>query len=232
MNKENSWKTTIPSSLGGDYKYYVIRELKEDKDGSTRINDTNYSVIEDRENMVVDNASYKVSYSKEDKAEKAYKCIVTNTRLNTITINKVDSNDQPLDGAEFSLEKKDSSNNWKVISTETSKNGTLKFSDLEDGQYRITETKSPAGHSLLANSINVTLPMTLDSTQEGLEKGKGITKEDGKVYYYDLTYTIKNNKLFNMPASGGRFKATLIGIAVMIMAAGCYILRHRRKRII
>ncbi len=232
LNKGNSWKATIPSSLGVDYKYYVIRELKEDKDGSTIINDTKYSVIKDSENMVVDNASYKVSYSKEDEAQKAYKCIVTNTRLNTITINKVDSNDQPLDGAEFSLEKKDSSNNWKVISTETSKNGTLKFSDLEDGQYRITETKSPAGHSLLANSINVTLPMTLDSTQEGLEKGKGITKEDGKVYYYDLTYTIKNNKLFNMPASGGRFKATLIGIAVMIMAAGCYILRHRRKRII
>ena len=232
LNKGNSWKATIPSSLGVDYKDYVIRELKEDKNGSTRINDTNYSVIENSENMVVDNASYKVSYSKEDDAQKAYKCIVTNTRLNTITVNKVDGNDQPLDGAEFSLEKKDSSNNWKVISTETSKNGTLKFSDLEDGQYRITETKSPAGHSLLANSINVTLPMTLDSTQEGLEKGKGITKEDGKVYYYDLTYTIKNNKLFNMPASGGRFKATLIGIAVMIMAAGCYILRHRRKRII
>ena len=232
LNKGNSWKATIPSSLGVDYKDYVIRELKEDEHGSTIINDTKYSVIEDSENMVVDNASYKVSYSREDAAQKAYKCIVTNTRLNTITINKVDSNDQPLDGAEFSLEKKDSSNNWKVISTETSKNGTLKFSDLEDGQYRITETKSPAGHSLLANPIDVTLPMTVNSTQEGLEKGTGITKEDGKVYYYDLTYTIKNNKLFNMPASGGRFKATLIGIAVMIMAAGCYILRHRRKRII
>lgn len=232
LNKGNSWKATIPSSLGVDYKDYVIRELKEDDPGSTTIKEKTYSVIEASANMVVDNASYKVSYSKEDDAQKAYKCIVTNTRLNTITINKVDGNDQPLDGAKFSLEKKDSSNNWKVISTETSKNGTLKFSDLEDGQYRITETKSPAGHSLLANSIDVTLPMTLDSTQEGLEKGKGITKEDEKVYYYDLTYTIKNNKLFNMPASGGRFKATLIGIAVMIMAAGCYILRHRRKRII
>lgn len=232
LNKGNSWKTTIPSSLGVDYKDYVIRELKEDKDGSTIINDTKYSVIKDSANMVVDNASYKVSYNKEDEAQKAYRCIVTNTRLNTITINKVDGNNQPLDGAEFSLEKKDSSNNWEVIRTKTSENGTLKFSDLEDGEYRITETKSPAGHSLLANSIDVTLPMTLDSTQEGLEKGKGITKEDGKVYYYDLTYTIKNNKLFNMPASGGRFKATLIGIAVMIIAAGCYILRHRRKRII
>lgn len=232
LNKGNSWKATIPSSLGVDYKDYVIRELKEDKDGSTIINDTKYSVIKDSANMVVDNASYKVSYNKEDEAQKAYRCIVTNTRLNTITINKVDGNNQPLDGAEFSLEKKDSSNNWEVIRTKTSENGTLKFSDLEDGEYRITETKSPAGHSLLANSIDVTLPMTLDSTQEGLEKGKGITKEDGKVYYYDLTYTIKNNKLFNMPASGGRFKATLIGIAVMIMAAGCYILRHRRKRII
>lgn len=232
LNKGNSWKATIPSSLGVDYKDYVIRELKEDKDGSTIINDTKYSVIKDSANMVVDNASYKVSYNKEDEAQKAYRCIVTNTRLNTITINKVDGNDQPLDGAEFSLEKKDSSNNWEVIDTKTSKGGTLKFSDLEDGEYRITETKSPAGHSLLANSIDVTLPMTLNSTQEGLEKGTGITKEDGKVYYYDLTYTIKNNKLFNMPASGGRFKATLIGIAVMIMAAGCYILRHRRKRII
>lgn len=232
LNKGNSWKATIPSSLGVDYKDYVIRELKEDEKGSTIINATKYSVIENSANMVVDNASYKVFYSKEDEAEKAYKCIVTNTRLNTITINKVDGNDQPLDGADFSLEKKDSSNNWKVIDTKTSKDGTLKFSDLEDGKYRITETKSPTGHSLLANSIDVTLPMTVDSTQEGLEKGTGITKEDGKVYYYDLTYTIKNNKLFNMPASGGRFKATLIGIAVMIMAAGCYILRHRRKRII
>lgn len=232
LNKENSWKATIPSSLGVDYKDYVIRELKEDEKGSTIINATKYSVIENSANMVVDNASYKVFYSKEDKEEKAYKCIVTNTRLNTITINKVDGNDQPLDGAEFSLEKKDSSNNWEVIDTKTSKGGTLKFSDLEDGEYRITETKSPEGHSLLANSIDVTLPMTVDSTQEGLEKGTGITKENGKVYYYDLTYTIKNNKLFNMPASGGRFKATLIGIAVMIMAAGCYILRHRRKRII
>lgn len=232
LNKGNRWKATIPSSLGVDYKDYVIRELKEDEKGSTIINATKYSVIENSANMVVDNASYKVFYSKEDEEEKAYKCIVTNTRLNTITINKVDGNDQPLDGAEFSLEKKDSSNNWEVISTKTSEKGTLKFSDLEDGEYRITETKSPAGHSLLANSIDVTLPMTLNSTQKGLEKGTGITKENGKVYYYDLTYTIKNNKLFNMPASGGRFKATLIGIAVMIMAAGCYILRHRRKRII
>lgn len=234
LNKENGWKATIPSSLGVNYRDYVIRELKEDENGSTIINSKNYSVIEDSANMVVDNASYKVSYSKEDKPEKAYKCIVTNTRLNTITINKVDGNNKPLDGAEFSLEKKDSSNKWEVISTstKTNENGTLKFSDLEDGEYRITETKSPAGHSLLANSIDVTLPMTLNSTQKGLEKGTGITKENGKVYYYDLTYTIKNNKLFNMPASGGRFKATLIGIAVMIMAAGCYILRHRRKRII
>lgn len=234
LNKENGWKATIPSSLGVNYRDYVIRELKEDENGSTIINSKNYSVIEDSANMVVDNASYKVSYSKEDKPEKVYKCIVTNTRLNTITINKVDGNNKPLDGAEFSLEKKDSSNKWEVISTstKTNENGTLKFSDLEDGEYRITETKSPAGHSLLANSIDVTLPMTLNSTQKGLEKGTGITKENGKVYYYDLTYTIKNNKLFNMPASGGRFKATLIGIAVMIMAAGCYILRHRRKRII
>ena len=60
---------------------------------------------------------------------------------------------------------------------------------------------------------------------------KKVTYDDVD-HYYDITYTIKNNKLFNMPASGGRFKATLIGIAVMIMSAGCYILRHRRKRII
>lgn len=229
LNKRNDWKSTIPVALGADYKKYVIRELKEDENGSTTIENKKYSVIEDSNNIVVDNASYKVSYSSEDDAQKAYKYTVTNTRLNTITIKKVDGNNNPLDGAEFSLKKKDSAGNWQDISTATSKDGILKFTELEDGEYRITEVKSPTGHSLLANPIDVTLPMTANSTQEGLEKGKGVTKEDEKVYYYDLTYTIKNNKLFDMPAAGGRFKATIIGIAIMIIAAGCYIIRRRRR---
>ena len=63
----------------------------------------------------------------------------------------------------------------------------------------------------------------------------GVTKNSEPVkvgdtdYYYDLTYTVKNNKLFDMPEAGGGFRATLFGIAIMIIAGGWYIIRRRRK---
>ena len=149
-----------------------------------------------------------------------------------------------MQGARFEIAKKDKdSNNYvKVLNVggnnvdyiETDANGQASFNNLPEGDYQITEIQSPAGYTLLANPIEVSLPYVTNSSKKtdiATSDGKKVTYE-GADHYYEITYTIKNNKLFNMPASGGRFKATLIGIAVMIMAAGCYILRHRRKRII
>lgn len=176
------------------------------------------------------------------------KVIFTNQRLSSIQINKIgekdeEGKDKQLQGARFEIAKKDKDSNKyvKVLNVggndvnyiETDANGKASFNDLPEGDYQITEIQSPAGYTLLANPIEVSLPYVTDNSKTDIVKNnsKKVTYDDVD-HYYDITYTIKNNKLFNMPASGGRFKATLIGIAVMIMAAGCYILRHRRKRII
>lgn len=180
------------------------------------------------------------------------KVIFTNQRLSSIQINKIGEKDEEgkdklLKGARFEIAKKDKDNKYvkvKNVGTdengnnvdyiETAANGEASFNDLPEGDYQITEIQSPAGYTLLANPIEVSLPyvVTNSSKTDIVPIDSKKVNYGGADHYYEITYTIKNNKLFNMPASGGRFKATLIGIAVMIMAAGCYILRHRRKRII
>lgn len=214
--------TTCEYKLSGDYKIATFA-----------IGYKNYNTAGDGEGL--DNDQGKV--------------IFTNQRLSSIQINKIgekdeEGKDKPLQGARFEIAKKDKdSNNYvKVLNVggnnvnyiETGANGKASFNNLPEGDYQITEIQSPAGYTLLANPIEVSLPYVItDSSKTDIvpTDNKKVNYNDVD-HYYEITYTIKNNKLFNMPASGGRFKATLIGIAVMIMAAGCYILRHRRKRII
>lgn len=165
-------------------------------------------------------------------AAEGYATFTNEARLSTIHIKKVDADGTtPLEGAKFTLKKKGTEAELQNITT--NKNGKADFTGIAPGSYQITEVQSPAGYTLLANPIEVSLPYVTDSSKTDIttSNDKKVTY-NGADYYYEITYNIKNNKLFNMPASGGRFKATLIGIAVMIMAAGCYILRHRRKRII
>lgn len=168
---------------------------------------------------------------------------ITNTELKgSIRVQKTDRDGNPLTGAEFEIKKKNSNGKYvsitnsdkktteKVNDSNSKDNGMAiaRFDNLEVGEYQITETKAPEGYSLLAKPIIVTIPFAGDKA----ENGEDVYNYGNETLYFSIRTNVKNNKLFNMPASGGRFKATLIGIAVMIMAAGCYILRHRRKRII
>lgn len=168
---------------------------------------------------------------------------ITNTELKgSIRVQKTDRDGNRLEGAEFEIKKKNSNGEYVSITNSDKKTTVIvndsnskdngmaiaRFDNLEVGEYQITETKAPKGYSLLAKPIIVTIPFAGDKA----ENGEGVYNYGNETLYFSIRTNVKNNKLFNMPASGGRFKATLIGIAVMIMAAGCYILRHRRKRII
>ena len=74
----------------------------------------------------------------------------------SIIIKKVDAYGNTLPGAVFSLESSTDGNTWtklaEAISDET---GLAVFSDLvcSDTLYRVTETKAPPGHSLLAGVV-------------------------------------------------------------------------------
>lgn len=173
------------------------------------------------------------------------KAIYTNERLASVTIKKIgekdsDNKDKPLKGAKFKIEKitgtggNESYESPKEDGTdyiiETGDDGTASFEKLKEGRYRITEIQSPKGYSLLANPIEVSLPYTASSDTAGIETSENEAVKVGNTnYYYDITYTIKNNKLFDMPEAGGGFRATIIGVAIMLIAGGWYILRKRRR---
>lgn len=100
---------------------------------------------------MIGDIEYEVNYSDlaVDESDATQKNItITNKRYGSITIIKIDSEDQKifLEGAEFKLQKdgqdlKDESGN--VITVTTDSNGRAKFDRLEPGIYTITEIKAP-----------------------------------------------------------------------------------------
>ena len=74
----------------------------------------------------------------------------------SISVQKVDAYGNKLPGAVFTLESSTDGSTWSKVSEATSDtDGLAVFSDLATGDtlYRISETKAPPGHSLLAGVI-------------------------------------------------------------------------------
>ena len=73
----------------------------------------------------------------------------------SITVRKVDVTGSPLTGAELLLETSADGKTWTEVGrVTTDKTGVAKWSDLKVGvQYRVTETKAPAGYTLLTEPL-------------------------------------------------------------------------------
>ena len=73
----------------------------------------------------------------------------------SITVRKVVATGSPLAGAELMLETSTDGKTWTEVGrVTTDKTGVAKWSDLKVGvQYRVTETKAPAGYTLLTEPL-------------------------------------------------------------------------------
>lgn len=93
---------------------------------------------------------------------KAYIKIKAVEEKGSISVCKVDVTGSPLAGAELMLETSTDGKAWTEVGrVTTDKTGIAKWSDLKVGvQYRVTETKSPAGYTLLTEPL---FTGTLDS---------------------------------------------------------------------
>lgn len=93
---------------------------------------------------------------------KAYIKIKAVEEKGSITVRKVDATGAPLAGAELLLETSTDGKTWTEVSRVTTENtGVAKWDDLKVGaQYRVTETKAPAGYTLLTEPL---FTGTLDS---------------------------------------------------------------------
>lgn len=146
----------------------------------------------------------------------------------SITIQKMDQKGNRLNGAGFKLERKAQNGSWETCTeSETDEQGVIKMENLSRGTYRITEIKTAKGYQLLKEPIKVTIPYVMN------EKGDKdpAYEENGKYYYLDLTYKVKNDKAFALPLSGGSGHKRLYGagILLILLGAGYAGMIYRRK---
>lgn len=193
------------------------------------------------------NDKYKVAYSenvdcseitKGTSESKTKSFTITNTYSpkTNIKITKQDaSTKKPLNGAEFKLEKMkentstenlvvDDSFKTKPVTTgdSGSPSGIAEFKDLEDGTYRLTETKAAENHSLLKDPVII----VINRNGESLIDGKVCKVENNTI-----SITISNQARFNLPATGGygRYIVIFGGIALAGVGLFMYRLQKRRK---
>lgn len=239
------WKYTFENlERYVDYKAetkipYQYRVVEVDKDGKV-ITEAGYlnDVFKVNYSPVIDGSS--VPDGSEDAAAKTENYTITNTYSpkTNIKIKKQDaSTKNPLNGAEFKLEKlKDDGNkNWivdegfpAVIQKTDGKDrnnkelGTAIFSDLEDGTYRLTEIKASSDHNLLKD------PITIVINRNGTSL---VDNEKCEIKENTIMITISNQSKFHLPATGGygRYLVILGGLALAGAALLRYKLQNRRK---
>lgn len=212
------------------------------------------------------NDKYKVTYSENvdcskittgtsESKTKSFTITNTYSPKTNIKIKKQDaSTKKPLNGVEFKLEKmkEDTSTNelevdesFKPQSVITGDNdspsgsGIAEFKDLEDGTYRLTETKTVKGYNLLKDPITIKI-------NRNQENG---TTVDGKSYDFinakdknTIELKISNRMKFLLPKTGG-YGAMLFILCGMALATLCCLIfflinlrkevqysRHKRKR--
>lgn len=161
---------------------------------------------------------------------------ITNKKTGTLKIIKKTGKNDFLKGAEFTLYT--DSNTAKVardysgrkLTGTTGDNGELVFDNIIAGTeehpitYYLKEVKTKAGYVLLKEPIQITLPYKYNAGD--IVNGNKVTKSG---VTWNLTYTIINDKAFDLPASGnkGIFKFIVIGITAVLV--GGYLLTARKK---
>lgn len=161
---------------------------------------------------------------------------ITNKKTGTLKIIKKAGKNGFLQGAEFTLYT--DSNTTQVakdylgnnLTGITGTNGELIFNNIITGTeetpitYYLKEVKTKAGYVLLKEPIQITLPYKYN--EGDIVNGNKVT-ENGVTW--NLTYTIINDKAFDLPASGnkGIFKFIVIGITAVLV--GGYLLTARKK---
>lgn len=161
---------------------------------------------------------------------------ITNRKTGSLKIIKKTGKNEFLAGAKFTLYKDTEATQvatdctGKELTGITGDNGELIFENIIAGTeknpitYYLKEVKTKAGYVLLKEPIKITLPYKYN--EGDIVNGNKVT-ESGVTW--NLTYTIINDKAFDLPASGnkGIFKFIVIGITAVLV--GGYLLTARKK---
>lgn len=155
-----------------------------------------------------------------------------------VDINKVDKDSVALEGATFLLEKKNSNGEWVTVAElEATQNGTSytsKFQRVDDGTYRLTETKAPAGYTPIApKEFTISAMHSVESDKPELTKFEITGLTDNKIENTKGTASadIVNTKGSALPSTGGMGTVMLYvaGVAVFVLAGATLVMALRRR---
>ena len=152
-------------------------------------------------------------------------------------VNKVDQGQKSLAGAAFKLEKKQADGTYKEVKSFTAGDETtFEFDGLDDGDYKLTETTTPAGYNTIA-PIEFTISAAHDATADEpkLTELSGNATSGEVTFAADtnagsLTTSVVNKKGSVLPPTGGMGTTMLyVGGAALAAAAAFGIYRLRKK---
>ena len=152
-------------------------------------------------------------------------------------VNKVNPEGYPLEGAEFTLEKKVGDEWVEKAVVKNAEGTTFTFTGLDDGSYRLTETKTPSEYNTMnPNPLEFTISATHEETAvepKLLTLSGNVTT--GDVSFEDnlengsLTANVVNNKGSELPSTGGMGTTILYAAGVvMILAAGAFLVMQKK----
>lgn len=166
-----------------------------------------------------------------------------------LDVTKVDASDnkKKLSGAEFKLRNADGK--WVTVDTNskvtgwsdteaggstltTGDDGLIRVIGLEEGTYKLKETKAPNGYNLLEAEITIVIDAEYNE-QGGLTKltikvGDG-SPTDGVIDSGIVGMTVENNKGSTLPETGG-IGTTIFYVAGGVLVVGALIVLITKKR--
>lgn len=138
-----------------------------------------------------------------------------------------------LGGVEFKLEKLNDSGAAEttyngVTGSDSTNQGKCSFASLTPGSYRLTETKTAEGYTLLAEPIKFTLTADGQCLRDGAAFGAKTTGADG---VYNIALTIYNRKGFTLPHTGADAPSLwlLIGLPALVAVLLVLVFRYNKK---
>ena len=181
------------------------------------------------------------TYTASQKTDRtAGKITLTNQRTDpkfalNLTKMGIDGTTTPLlGGVEFKLEKLNDDNTAETIDTcvtssDSTNQGKCSFTPLTPGNYRLTETKTAEGYTLLAEPIEFTLTADGKCKLNGTDYDE--VTQDPASRVYKIALTIYNRKGFTLPHTGADAPSLwlLIGLPALVAVLLVLVFRYNKK---
>ncbi|MCQ2432883.1 MAG: isopeptide-forming domain-containing fimbrial protein [Clostridia bacterium] len=150
-----------------------------------------------------------------------------------VEVTKIDGNNNPLNGAGFTLYKKNAKGEYAAVSDEIKNDQTNIFTwkGLDDGDYKIVETTVPAGYNKAADTeFTISAEHDVLADEPVLKSFNGDNIETGMANECKLAMTVVNNAGTVLPETGGAGTTMLLSIGAAMFAAASIILVTKKRQ--